>query len=253
MSDLKNCEISDEERKMEVLRKMRYDWYIAPYYGSKEQYLFARCQDCNITGGYSEVMNFGEIKNVETRVSTGNGMSVQVYVDTDRGEHYCAWSYARCSAFSEAGKKMVIGFDTWIADPDMISFCDKDYPEENIGFCEAADGNFFDVDMDAVEVIKDVKIHRNGKEISFSMEKRCSDGHVELIIRYGNETQVYRFLARNRELIVMSGFSDRFLNCVKNSGRNRLLVDSGFHYSCSIEPGEEKEIDPKNSMYRKCD
>lgn len=253
MRDLKKCETSDEDRKMEVLRKMRYDWYIAPYYGSKEQYLFARCQDCNITGRYSEVMNFGEIKNVETRVSTGNGISVQVYVNTDSGEHYCAWSYARCSAFSEAGKKMVNGFDTWIADPDMISFCNKDYPEENIEFREAADGNFFDVDTDAVEVIKDVKIHRNGREVSFSMEKRCSDGHMELIIRYGRETQLYRFLAKDRELIVISGFSDRFLNCVKNSGRNRLLVDSGFHYSCSIEPGEEKEIDPKNSIYRNQD
>lgn len=248
MGDQKNCEISDEARQIEILRKMRYDWYIAPYYGSKEQYLFARCQDCDITGRYSEVMNFGEVEDVETRVSTRNGTSVQAYVYTDSGEHYCAWLYARCSAFSEAGKKMVTGFETWRNDPDMIPFCDGDYPERNMRFNETTDGLFFDVDVDSPEVIKDVKIRRKGNDVGYSIEKRCSGGHVELIIRGSGETLVYRFLARDRELIVLSGFSDRFVNCIKNSGKNRLLIDSGFHYCCGIEPGEEQEIDPKNSI-----
>ena len=251
MGDLKNCEMNDEAQQMEVLRKMRFDWYIAPYYGSKEQYLFARCQDCDITGGYSEVMNFGEVKNVETRVSTRNGTSVRVYVDTDSGEHYCAWIYARCSAFSEAGKKLVDGYDNWRADMEMAPLCDKDYPEENIEFHETEDGVFFDVDMESLEVIKDIRLRRKGKEVGYSIEKRCASGHFEIILRgCGNEKLAYRFFVKDGILTFLSGLSDRFSCCIKNSGRNRLIVDSGFHYYCGIAPGEEREIDPKNGLYR---
>ncbi|MCD7811229.1 MAG: hypothetical protein LUG91_05180 [Ruminococcus sp.] len=247
MDDLKNCEMSDEARQMETLRKMRFDWYIAPYYGSKEQYLFARCQDCDITGGYSEVTNFGEVKNVKTRVSTRNGTSVRVYIDTDSGEHYCAWIYARCSAFSEAGKKMVDDFDTWRADPDMTPLGDKDYPEENIGFHETEKGILFEVDMGSVDVIKDVRLRRNGKEVNLSIEKRCASGHLEMILRgCGND----KLLVKDGVFTFLSGLSDRVSCCIRNSGRNKLIVDSGFHYYCGIAPGEEREIDPKNGLYR---
>lgn len=84
------------------------EWYIAPYYDSKEQYLYGYCEDFS---GRKHLYNFGEVIDVavEKRIKKQRAVYSCCITTTDRA-YDCPFFLMRSGAVSPQGLAMI---DYW--------------------------------------------------------------------------------------------------------------------------------------------
>ena len=154
-------ELDDDEIEAIVRQQTRYTWYIAPYYGSKEQYLYGRCDNMSMFD-LPDMENLGKVIFTDPMKGENFGPLGSV-IYTDAGKNLCLFSRARYNAFSNEGGEMLEGFYEYKTKWNRISSLDSVYPEKNIYFEQSKNGVFLDIDMTSAKIIKEVELRMAGK------------------------------------------------------------------------------------------
>ena len=229
---------------MRVGKKDMMEWYIAPYYNSKEQYLFGYQEDFL---GRTYLYNFGEIVNVKVTKREKELYAVYSCCITTADRAYdCPFFLMRSRAVSPQGLAMI---DYW---DEIRAGCkwDVDDREGKLRDCFVVG-----VDTAADTFIRTAALYPVEAENVKIPDARVvqADGHAEITYwdKYGNEHRVRLAASMPGYLMILEGFRQYASLSIRNDGSEALSVDSGLHYFVRIEPGQVWEIRPENVAYRK--
>ncbi len=225
---------------MRVGKKDMIEWYIAPYYNSKEQYLYGYQEDFL---GRTYLYNFGEIVNVKVTKREKEQRAVySCCITTEDRAYDCPFFLMRSKAVSPQGLAMIDYWDEIRAD----SKWDMDDRE-------GKRRDRFVVDTAADTFVRAAALYPAEAENVKIPDARVvqADGHAEITYwdKYGNEHRVRLAVSMPGRLMILEGFRQYASLCIRNDGPEALSVDSGLHYFVRIESGQVREIRPENATY----
>ena len=228
---------------MRVGKKDMMEWYIAPYYNSKEQYLLGYQEDFL---GRTYLCNFGEIVNVKVTKREKEQRAVYSCCITTADRAYdCPFFLMRSRAASPQGLAMI---DYW---DEIWTGCKLDIADRE---GKRRDRFVVGVDTAADTFVRAAALYPAESENLKIPEAHVvqADRHAEITYwdKYGNEHRVRLAVSMPGHLIILEGFRQYASLCIRNNGPEALIVDSGLHYFVRIEPGRVREIQPENAMYR---
>ena len=231
-------------KEMRVGKKDTMEWYIAPYYNSKERYLYGYREDFL---GRTYLYNFGEIVNVKVTKKEKEQRAVYSCCITTADRAYdCSFFLMRSRAASPQGLAMIDYWDEIRAGYKL----DIDSRESKRRDCFVVG-----VDTAVDTFVKAVALYPAEAENVKIPDARVvqADGHAEITYwdKYGNEHRVRLAASMPGYLMILEGFRQYASLSIRNDGSEALSVDSGLHYFVRIEPGQVWEIRPENVAYRK--
>lgn len=227
---------------MRVGKKDMMEWYIAPYYNSKEQYLFGYQEDFL---GRTYLYNFGEIVNVKVTKREKEQRAVYSCCITTVDRAYdCPFFLMRSRAVSPQGQEMIDYWDEIRAD------CKLDIDDR---VSKRRDRFVVGVDMAADIFVRAAALYPAETENVKIPDARVvqANGHAEITYwdKYGNEHRVRLAVSMPGHLMILEGYRQYAFLCIRNDGPETLIVDSGLHYLVRIEPGRVRKIQPENAAY----
>ena len=229
---------------MRVGKKDMMEWYIAPYYNSKEQYLYGYWEDFL---GRTYLYNFGEIVNVKVTKKEKEMRAVySCCITTEDRVYDCPFFLMRSGAASPQGLTMINYWD------EIQASCKLDIDDRE---AKRRDRFVVSVDTAADKFVRAVALYSAEAE-KVKIPDACvvqTNGHAEITYwdKYRNEHRVRLAVSMLGHLMILEGFRQYASFCIRNDGPEALTVDSGLHYFVRIESDQVREIRPENATYRK--